>query len=148
MRLAELALTLVSLREKLLAMPDSDRVPPYVGLASSAALRALLSLRPRSPSPTSPPPGASQKEQGGGGGEGGGGKGWGLREGSSSCNGGGAPSKGQLGPDPHLGLLIRARTLLQRFSSHAPVSEKNPTKEGTSGRALLEGSLSWRERLP
>ena len=72
-------------------------------------------LAPQDPSPPHqprpPPPGALQKEPRGMGGRGRGqeGKGFGLRAGSSNYNGGwgGGPSKHQLGPDPHLGLLTR-----------------------------------------
>ena len=69
-------------------------------------------LGPLPPHQTGPPrsglPEHCKKSQGGWGEEGGrgrGGKGFGLREGSSNCNGGwgGGPSKHQLGPDPHLG---------------------------------------------
>ena len=48
-------------------------------------------------------PGQFLLKEGGGGSEG---KGWGMREGSSNCNGGdGGPFKGQFGPDPHRGAL-------------------------------------------
>ena len=95
-----------------LAILVTNRVPPDVGLAPSAAWRPLRStpLRPRTLPPTSlgrPLPEPCKKSQGGWGEEGRrgrGGKGFGLREGSSNYNGGwGGPSKHQLGPDPHLG---------------------------------------------
>ena len=70
----------------------------------------LHSRTPPPHQPVAPPPGTLQKAPGrvrgkrDGGGWGG--RGCGLREGSCSCKGvWWGPSKGQLGPDPHLGAL-------------------------------------------
>ena len=65
-------------------------------------------MRPKTPPPPAwaAPSRITKRSQGKRDGAGWGGKGWGLREGSSTCNGGdGGPFKGQLGPDPHLGAL-------------------------------------------
>ena len=88
------------------------RVPPD-GSSPSAAWRApppSTPLRPRTPPPHQPGPPLpepckkSQRGWGEEGRRGREGRGFGLREGSSNCNGGwGGPSKHQLGPDPHRG---------------------------------------------
>ena len=98
----------------------SCRGPPDVGLAPSTAGGPSPSIPPRTPPPTpgwaapSRTPGALQKEPRGVGGRGReragrGGKGFGLREGSSNCNGGwGGTLQTPVGPDHIWGLPILA----------------------------------------